>query len=48
MSTSLSLRFAQANESLSYNNLGTFSLSFYFFLDPLFDPLFTPKILKKQ
>ena len=44
----LSLRFTQANESLSYNNLGTFSLSFYFFLDPLFDPLFTPKILKRQ
>ena len=43
-----SLRFVQANRSLSYNNLGIFSLSFYFFLDPLFDPLFTPKMQIKR
>ena len=38
---SLSLRFTQANESLSYNNLGTFSLS-PFFLWSTFWPISWP------
>lgn len=50
-----SLRFAQTHKSLSYNNLGTFSLYSNYCCPifcpkfaPLFAPLFTPKILKKQ
>ena len=52
---SLSLRFTQTHKSLSYNNLGTFSLYSNYCCPifcpkfaPLFAPLFTPKILKKQ